>query len=89
MQKRPLTIHYSSEFQRAYKKLPEAVQNMVDRKDRLFRVDPMHPGLHTHKLHGPLAGLWSFYINRDYRVLFEFIKNGALFHDVGTHDIYK
>ena len=84
-----LEIHYTSDFRRAYKKLPQHIQNAVDRKDILFRKNPFHPGLKTHKLHNPLEGLWSFWITKNFRVLFEFIKNGAIFYDVGTHDIYK
>jgi len=41
--------------------------------------------LKTHKLHGPLDGLCSFWITREYRVLFEFVKDGAIFYDAGTH----
>jgi len=82
-------IHYTSDFRKSYKKLPKGIQNMVDRKDALFRKDPFHSGLRAHKLHGPLAGLWSFWITRNYRVLFEFVKDGAIFYDVGTHDIYE
>lgn len=82
-------IHYTADFRKAYKKLPRAVQDTVDRKDIFFRQDPFYPGLRTHKLHGPLDGLWSFWVTRDYRILFEFIKDGAIFYDVGTHDIYR
>jgi len=82
-------IHYSSDFRKAYKKLPRSVQNIVDRKDKLFRENPFQPSLYTHKLHGPLAGLWSSWITRDYQVLFEFAKNAVIFYDIGTHNIYR
>lgn len=81
-------IHYTADFRKAYKKLSRSIQDAVDRKDFLFRENQFHPGLRTHKLHGPLDGLWSFWVTRDYRILFEFIKDGAIFYDVGTHDIY-
>ena len=84
-----LRIHYTSDFQKAYQGLPRTIQDLIDRKDKNFRNDPSYPGLRTHKLHGPLNGLWSFWITRDYRVLFEFVKGGAIFYDVGTHEIYK
>ena len=82
-------IHYTSDFRRAYKELPRSIQNAIDKKDSLFRNNPFYPSLHTHKLHGSLIGLWSFWITRNYRVLFEFVKDGAIFYDVGTHEIYK
>jgi len=84
-----LRIHYTSDFRRAYRKLPKRIQEAVDRKDALFRKDAFHPSLRTHKLYKPLDGLWSFWITRNYRVLFEFVKGGAIFYDVGTHAIYR
>jgi mRNA-degrading endonuclease YafQ of YafQ-DinJ toxin-antitoxin module len=38
-------------------------------------------------LSGELKGLWSFSIEYDCRVIFEFIEdNKALFIDIGSHD---
>ena len=56
---------------------------------KLFCRDPFHPSLKTHPLKGKLKGYWSFRINRNYRVLFEFIdKEMVGFIDIGTHQIY-
>lgn len=82
-------IHYTSDFRKSYRRLPKNLQDMADRKDALFRTNPFHPSLETHRLHGKLAGLWSFSITKQYRVLFEFIEGGAIFYDVGTHEIYR
>ena len=82
-------IHYTSDFRSAYRRLPKRIQDAVNRKDILFRKNTSHPSLDVHKLSGPLAGLLSFRINPAYRVLFKFIKDGAIFYDVDTHDIYK
>lgn len=82
-------IYYTSDFRKSYKKLPKNIQDIVDRKDVLFRKDSFDSSLHTHKLHGQLDTLWSFWITRNYRVLFEFVKDGVIFHDIGTHGIYK
>jgi addiction module RelE/StbE family toxin len=83
-------IHYTTDFAKAYKKLPARIQKTVDRKDQLFRENPFNPSLRTHKLHGPLKGLWSFYVTRSYRVLFEFLDGQtAIFYDVGIHEIYR
>lgn len=82
-------IYYTSDFRKSYKKLPQNIQDTLDRKDKLFRSNKFHSSLKTHKLHGPLAGLWSFWITKNYRVLFEFVKDGAIFYDVGTHEIYR
>lgn len=82
-------VYYTSDFRKSYRKLPKRIQNAVDRKDVLFRKDPHYPSLRTHGLHGPLKGLWSFYVTKNYRVLFEFVDDGAVFYDVGTHSVYR
>lgn len=82
-------IHYTSTFRKAYRKLPTQIQDAVDRKDMFFRKNPFHQSLRTHKLHAPFQGLWSFWVTRNYRILFEFVKDGAIFYDVGTHSIYQ
>lgn len=81
-------IYYTSDFRKFYKKLPQNIQDTLDRKDKLFRNNQFHPSLKTHKLHGPLDGLWSFWVTKNYRVLFEFVKDGTIFYDVG-HEIYR
>ena len=85
----PFRIHYTSDFRKAYRRLPKRIQDAADRKDALFRTNPFLPVLRTHKLHGRLEGLWAFWVVFEYRILFEFINGGAIFYDVGTHDIYK
>lgn len=82
-------IHYTSDFAKAYRLLDRVIQRAVDRKDKIFRLNPYHPSLQTHKLTGELAGLRSFWVTRNYRVLFEFRGEEAIFYDVGTHDIYR
>ena len=82
-------IHFTSDFRKAYKKLPLHIQDAVDKKDSLFRENPFHKSLKVHELHGELEGLWAFSVTHSYRILFEFIKEGAIFHDVGTHEIYR
>ena len=83
------SIHYTSDFADAYRKLPLEIKKAIDKKDKIFRKNPYHPGLQTHKLNGAFYGLWAFWVTKNYRVLFEFIKDGAIFYDVDTHDIYK
>lgn len=88
---RPINkIHYTSDFQKAYNSLPKNLQNLVDKKDAIFRKNAFTPSLDTHKLSTWLKGFWSFSINKKWRVLFRFISNDkAIFYDVGPHDIYK
>ena len=53
-------------------------------------VDPTHPGLWTHKLHGPLAGCWACSGGYDLRIVFEYTEyegeEAILLLALGTHD---
>lgn len=83
-------IHYTSDFEKSYRLLPENLKRIVDKKDAIFRVNAFASSLKTHKLGGELKDYWSFSINKKYRVLFRFIKDDkVIFYEVGTHDIYK
>ena len=77
-------------FERSFAKLPHSVQTLSEVKDSWFRFNAFDPRFKTHPLKGKLKGLWSYSVNHDYRILFEFLGSAeALYHDIGTHDIYK
>ncbi len=85
-----IKIIYSSKFAREYSKLPLSVKRVAEKKEKIFRDNPFDPILKTHKLKGGLKGFWSFSVDRNYRVIFEFVAEKEIwFHSVGTHDIYR
>jgi mRNA interferase YafQ len=85
-----MQIIYSPKFSRLYKKLPTEIKHSIEKKELLFRKDPFTSSLKTHKLTGPLEGLYAFSVDYSYRVLFEFADNDTVyFHAVGDHDVYK
>ncbi len=88
---RPVSkVHVTSEFEKAFRKLPENIRHLAEKKDKWFRQNSHDPRLYTHKLKGELEGYWSYSINPKYRVLFRFLKNNdVIYYDIGTHDIYK
>ncbi len=53
--------------------------------------NPYHTQLHTKSLSGELAGIYSFRITRDLRVLFKFLSSDKIILiDVGDRkDIYR
>lgn len=63
----------------------------------MFRKNPNHPSLKTHKLEGEIKGFHSFSIDYHYRIVFHFeerkengiINSIAVFDTVGTHEIYR
>lgn len=85
-----ITIHITGRFQKSYRRLPKGIQAEARRKEIVFRQNPFDPRLKTHKLHGAEREAWAFSITHCYRIKFLFLEaGGALFLDVGTHDIYE
>lgn len=85
-----MKIYYSSKFLKEYKHLPIKIKLLAEKKETIFRKDPFNPKLKTHKLSGKLNEYYSFSIDFQYRIIFEFAKENIIwFHSVGTHEIYK
>ena len=84
-------IILTQEFENRYHKLPPAVKKKAEKQVEVFRTNPTHPSLHTEKLEPKGKQVWSFRIDRSYRVIFRFIDGQtALFLTVGAHDwVYK
>ena len=85
-----MEIQVSERFERNYRKLPKRIKERAKDKEAIFRTNPFHPSLKTHKLSGKEQGVWAFWINGSYRIKFIFLPNReVLFLDIGTHKIYK
>jgi len=86
-----IEILVTDEFERRYQDLPVSVQRRAEKQERLFRENPFHPSLHTEKLQPKNKEVWSFRIDRQYRIIFRFLDGSrALFLTVGPHSwIYR
>ncbi len=85
-----MKIIYSPKFRREYKKLPSEIKRLAEEREMVFRNNPLHPSLKTHKLRGKWEEFWSFSIDYRNRIIFEFGEKGLVFfHSVGDHDIYQ
>jgi len=83
-------VHSTSDFEKSFRKLPAIIQDLAEKKHKLFHIDAFDPCLHTHKLKGELEGFWAYSVNYQYRIMFKFIDdNTVLYYDIGTHDIYR
>lgn len=83
-------IRIYQQFEKSYKKLSQKVKAGAAIKEKIFKENPFHPTLKTHKLHGKEKEAWAFWINQKYRIKFIFLEEGVvLFLDIGTHDIYE
>ena len=84
-----MEIYYSLKFKRQYKKLPLSAKKQAEQIEKLFRANPFNPKLKTHKLGGQFNKYWSFSIDYQNRIIFEFYRKGMVrFHSVGDHSIY-
>lgn len=82
-------IAFSSSFKKAFKKKLKSnplVEEVFWEKVDIFLSDPFDQRLRTHKLSGKLKNLWSFSLGYDYRVIFYFEGEQAIFIDIGSHD---
>ena len=86
-----MEIFLTDEFIKRYSHLPSSIRKKAEKQEKLFRQNPFYPSLHTEKLEPKGKQVWSFRIDRSYRVLFKFIEEGdVIFLTVGPHDwIYK
>jgi len=83
-------IEYSTSFVKNLKKLPKDIVEIAIKKEKVFKLNPLHPALRIHELHGKLKKLWSISLTKNYRMIFKRQKNGdILFISIGKHDIYK
>ena len=83
-----MKIFYTPKFVKTYKKIPIKIRLLAVKKEKIFLANPHDPRLNTHSLTGDLDGSWSFSVNYQYRVVFNFLENNdILFLVIGTHDI--
>lgn len=85
-----MKIIYSPRFVKDYKKLPLKVKLQAEKKEEIFRKDPFHTSLKTHKLKGQLEEFYSFSINYQYRIVFHYEDTHTIaFDEIGTHEVYR
>jgi addiction module RelE/StbE family toxin len=85
-----LTVKYTKTFLKRFKKFDSYFQNEIIEKIELSKDKNNHKRLEVHKLKAKYKGFNSFSVNRKDRILFEFENSKTvIFHDVGSHDIYK
>lgn len=86
-----LEILLTDEFEKQYRKLPSLIKKKAVKQQVLFCTNPFYPSLNTEKLVPKNRNLWSFRVDKTYRIIFRFVENNkVLFLAIGTHDwIYK
>lgn len=84
-------IFYTEEFELRYSELPLSIQKKAERRTALFCKNPFTSILETEKLHPKDKAVWSFRIDRSYRIIFRFKDATTVtFLTVGPHHwIYR
>ncbi len=86
-----IEVLVTKEFQKRYRDLPKTIQEKAEKQEKLFRQNPFYRSLRTEKLEPKGKEVWSFRIDRKYRIFFRFINRDKVrFLTVGPHDwVYK
>mgnify|MGYP001609975800 FL=1 len=81
-----IDISTTATFDRLFDKLTKAIQRKAATKTDLFQANPFHPSLHVEKLHPKHHEVWSFRVDRAYRVIFKFVRpDHAELRYIGHH----
>lgn len=85
-----LNVIYSEKFISQLEELSPKLQKLTFKKVEMFKMDPKHPSLKTHKLNGVLDGYLAFSVDYQIRIVFEYgTKDTVHFLKIGDHDIYR
>ena len=85
-----MRVSLSPQFRKQFRKLEQLLQEEILEKIELFEKPINHKQLKVHKLHGRLAGRYSFFVNYKFRIVFMYLsKNEVTLLAVGDHDVYK
>ena len=81
------TDSYLKRARKFIKKHPELV-SQYEKTLKLLEINPNHPSLRLHKLHGKLSELYSVSINISYRISIIFLieDDKIILIDLGSHD---
>ena len=77
---------FKQKFDKWLKKHPELLE-VIKEKLRLLAIKPHAPELQNHKLSGKLSEQRAIAIDRDYRIVFQYIDSDeVMLMSIGTHD---
>ena len=81
------TESYTKRAKIFIKKHPDLL-SQYEKTLKLLEMNPNHPSLRLHKLHGKLSELYSISINISYRISIDFLIQDDIIIpvDIGSHD---
>jgi mRNA-degrading endonuclease YafQ of YafQ-DinJ toxin-antitoxin module len=86
-----ISVEYSSDFIRIFKKFNSARAYEVRERIEEFRNPKNHQRLKVHKLKGRMKDLCAFLVNYKDRIIFEWSKDKKTTYliDIGDHSVYE
>lgn len=85
-----IRIDYHQRFLKSYTKRIKPNQKLefiFRQRVQQFCLDPHCPQLHNHQLTGKLKNLYSFSINGDIRLIYQWIDDNTVFFlDISSHN---
>ena len=81
-----MKIKAYNSFKKAYKILPQNIQDKVDKQIEILEVNYLYPSLHTKKIKGK-EGIWEVRVDIHYRMTFEILGDTIYLRAVGNHDV--
>jgi len=86
-----MRLVFSSRFVKKYRKLSTSLRGKTDDRLRIFILEPLHPLLDNHPLHGKYGDCRSISITGDVRAIYELLAEDlAYFITIGTHsELYE
>ena len=81
------TDSYLKRAKKFIKKNPDLI-SQYEKTLKILEINPCHPSLRLHKLHGKLSELYSVSINISYRITIVFLieDDKIIPIDIGSHD---
>ena len=83
-----MKLFFTKTFVRDYRKLPQEIQEAVDKQLGLLLVNSRHPSLNIKKMNDP-RDIWEGRITYSYRFTFHIEGDSYILRKVGTHDTLK
>ena len=83
-----MKLFFTKTFVRDYRKLPEQLQEAVDKQLELLLSNSRHPSLNIKKMNDP-RDIWEGRVTASYRFTFHMESDTYVLRRVGTHDTLK
>lgn len=83
-----MNILKTKDFEKELRNLSLKIRNLFQKQENIFKENWLDPRLHTKRIK-ELSSVYSFRITRQYRALFYFRNNEAVFFTIGHRkDVY-